>query len=188
MSINKVTISGNLTRDPEVRTTAGGTAVLKFGIAVNDRRKDAEGNWSDYPNFIECTVFGARATALGNILNKGMQVCIDGKLQYSSWEDKETHKNRSKIEVVVNEIDFLSQKSPQASGTVAASSSVSAPVASVVDNATTQNSMPVDNNVTSSDNTAGAASAPATPTPTPVATSAPAGQADSSSFDADIPV
>ena len=71
MSINRVIISGNLTRDPELRSTAGGTSVLGFGVAVNDRRKNQQtGEWEDYPNFIDCTMFGARADAvLTSILN-----------------------------------------------------------------------------------------------------------------------
>lgn len=65
MSINHVNISGNLTRDPELRTTAGGTNILSFGVAVNDRRKNPQtGKWQDVPNFIDCIVFGQRAEAL----------------------------------------------------------------------------------------------------------------------------
>ena len=62
MSINRVCISGNLTRDPEIRSTAGGTSVMGFGVAVNERRKSAQtGEWEDYPNFVDCTLFGRRA-------------------------------------------------------------------------------------------------------------------------------
>ena len=65
MSINRVIISGNLTRDPELRSTASGLPVLGFGVAVNDRRKNQQtGEWEDYPNFIDCTMFGARAESL----------------------------------------------------------------------------------------------------------------------------
>ena len=61
MSINRVNITGNLTRDPELRATAGGTQVLSFGVAVNDRRRNAQtGEWEDYPNFVDCTMFGTR--------------------------------------------------------------------------------------------------------------------------------
>ena len=64
MSINRVNITGNLTRDPELRATAGGTQVLSFGVAVNDRRRNAQtGEWEDYPNFVDCTMFGTRAEA-----------------------------------------------------------------------------------------------------------------------------
>lgn len=107
MSINSVNISGNLTRDPELRQTQGGTSVLGFGIAVNDRRKDANGEWGDVPNFVDCIVFGKRADALAPILSKGSKVCISGKLRYSSWE-KDGQKC-SKIEVAVNELELMSK-------------------------------------------------------------------------------
>lgn len=108
MSINRVNISGNLTRDPEVRMTRGGTAVLSFGVAVNDRRKNlSTGEWEDYPNFVDCTMFGTRAEAVGRYLSKGSKVAVEGKLRYSSWE--RDGQRRSKIEVVVEEIEFMSR-------------------------------------------------------------------------------
>lgn len=107
MSINRVAISGNLTRDPELRYTQGGTPILGFGVAVNDRRKNQSGEWVDYPNFVDCTMFGARAEAVSRYLSKGAKVAIDGKLRYSSWE-KDGQK-RSKLEVIVDEIEFLSR-------------------------------------------------------------------------------
>ena len=110
MSINKVCISGNLTRDPELRATAGGTQVLSFGVAVNDRRRNQQtGEWEDYPNFVDCTMFGNRAEALARILRKGMKVAIEGRLRYSSWEDKNGGGRRSKLEVVPDEIELMSQ-------------------------------------------------------------------------------
>ena len=108
MSINRVTISGNLTRDPELRATAGGTQVLSFGIAVNDRRRNPQsGEWEDYPNFVDCTMFGTRAEAVSRYLSKGSKVAIEGKLRYSSWE--RDGQRRSKLEVIVDEIEFLSR-------------------------------------------------------------------------------
>ena len=86
MSINRVIISGNLTRDPELRQTQSGMAVLSFGVAVNDRRKNpSTGEWEDYPNFVDCTMFGARANSLANYLSKGTKVSIEGKLRWSQW-------------------------------------------------------------------------------------------------------
>lgn len=109
MSVNRVNITGNLTRDPELRATKSGTSVLTLGVAVNDRRKNPQtGEWEDYPNFIDCTVFGRRADSLSKILAKGMKVAIEGKLHYSSWE-KDGMK-RSKITVNVDEVEFLSQR------------------------------------------------------------------------------
>lgn len=107
MSINRVAISGNLTRDPDLRSTRGGTAVLSFSVAVNDRRKNQSGEWEDYPNYVDCTMFGRRAESVGRYLSKGSKVAIDGKLRYSSWE-KDGQK-RSKLEVIVEEIEFLSK-------------------------------------------------------------------------------
>lgn len=111
MSVNQVAVTGNLTRSPELRATQGGTSVLSFGIAVNDRRKNASGQWEDVPNFFECVTFGNRATALSDILNKGMKVAISGKLHYSSWEkDGQKH---SKVDIIANEIEIMQNRKPQ---------------------------------------------------------------------------
>ena len=108
MSINRVNISGNLTRDPELRQTASGTQVLSFGIAVNDRRKNNQtGEWEDYPNFVDCTMCGSRAEAVSRFLSKGSKVAIEGKLHYSSWE--RDGQKRSKLEVIVDELEFMSR-------------------------------------------------------------------------------
>ena len=109
MSINRVMISGNLTRDPELRATAGGTQVMSFGVAVNDRRRNQQtGEWEDYPNFVDCTMFGTRAEAVSRFLKKGQKVAIEGKLRYSSWE--RDGQRRSKLEVIVDEIEFMSSR------------------------------------------------------------------------------
>ena len=108
MNINHVTISGNLTRDPELRMTAGGTQVLSFGVAVNDRRRNPQsGEWEEYPNFIDCTMFGNYAESMSRVLAKGMKVMIDGKLRYTAWE--RDGQKRSKIEVIVNHIEAMSR-------------------------------------------------------------------------------
>ena len=114
MSINRVAISGNLTRDPELRYTQGGTPILSFGVAVNDRHKNQSGEWEDYPNFVDCTMFGARAEAVSRYLSKGAKVAIDGKLRYSSWE--RDGQKRSKLEVIVDEIEFLSRSGEERTG------------------------------------------------------------------------
>ena len=109
MSINRVNISGNLTREPEMRALRNGTQVLSFSVAVNDRRKNPQtGEWEDYPNFVDCTMFGTRAEAVGRYLSKGTKVAIEGKLRYSSWE--KDGQRRSKLEVIVDEIEFMSQR------------------------------------------------------------------------------
>ena len=83
--------------------------MLGFGVAVNDRRKNQQtGEWEDYPNFIDCTMFGARAESLSRYLGKGTKVSIEGKLRWSQWE-REGQK-RSKIEVIVDELEFMSSR------------------------------------------------------------------------------
>lgn len=112
MSINRVNISGNLTRDPELRQTQGGMAILNIGVAVNDRRKNQQtGEWEDVPNFVDCVVFGTRAEKLAQFLAKGSKVAIEGKLRYSSWEKDGAR--RSKLEVIVDEIEFMSRGGSQ---------------------------------------------------------------------------
>ena len=111
MSINRVNISGNLTRDPELRSLPSGTQVLSFGVAVNDRvRNQTTGNWEDRPNYVDCVVFGNRAEPLNRFLSKGSKVAIEGKLRWSQWQDKQTGSNRSKLEVVVDQVEFLSPR------------------------------------------------------------------------------
>lgn len=119
MSINKVTLTGNLTRDPDLRSTAGGMPVLGFGVAVNDRRKNQQtGEWEDYPNFIDCTMFGTRAEKITPYLAKGTKVAIDGKLRWSQWE--RDGQKRSKLEVIIDEIEFLSQRGSEVAHTAPA--------------------------------------------------------------------
>ena len=109
MSINRVVITGNLTRDPEVRTTASGTSIMSMGVAVNDRRKNNQtGEWEDYANFIDCTMFGTRAANVAQYLNKGTKVAIEGKLRWSQWE--RDGQKRSKIEVMVDDLEFMSSR------------------------------------------------------------------------------
>ena len=114
MSINRVNISGNLTRDPELRATAGGTQVLTMGVAVNDRRRNPQtGNWEDSPIFVDCVMFVTLPEALSRYLSKGTKVAIEGKLRYSSWE--RDGQRRSKLEVVVDDIEFMTSRGSQGS-------------------------------------------------------------------------
>lgn len=109
MSINHVNITGNLTRDPQLRQLSNGNSVLDLGVAVNDRRKNPQsGEWEDYPNFVDCSVFGKRAESLSRYLHKGQKVAIEGKLRYSSWE-KDGQK-RSKLSVIVDDLEFMSAR------------------------------------------------------------------------------
>lgn len=105
--MNKVALIGNLTRDAEMRQTQGGMAIANIGIAVNDRVKNRQTDeWEDYANFINCTMFGKRAEGLAPYLNKGQKVGIDGHLHWSQWETEDGNK-RSKLEVIVDNLDLL---------------------------------------------------------------------------------
>ena len=106
MSINTVTISGNLTREPELRKTSAGLPVMQMNVAVNDRRKNPNTDeWEDHPNYVDCTLFGSRADHIIEYLEKGSKVAVEGKLRWSQWE-KDGIK-RSKLEVVANEVEFI---------------------------------------------------------------------------------
>lgn len=109
MSINRVVITGNLTREPELRRAASGMAILNLGIAVNDRRKNPQsGEWENVPNYLDCVIFGTRAESVSRFLHKGSKVAIEGKLRYSSWE--KDGQRRSKIEVMVDDLELLTPK------------------------------------------------------------------------------
>ncbi len=115
MSINVVTLSGNLGGDAELRSTAGGTFVLSFQLAVNDRQKDkSSGEWVDYTNWITCVLFGNRAQSLAGILAKGTKVAIEGKLRWSQWE--RDGQKRSKIEVIVDDLELMSPRGSAQAG------------------------------------------------------------------------
>jgi single-strand DNA-binding protein len=110
MSINRVMVTGNLTRDPELRSTGSGMSILSMRMAVNDRRKNQQtGEWEDSPNYVDVTVFGARADALSRFLSKGSKVAIEGKLRWSEWESPGGEK-RSKLEIVADDVEFLSSR------------------------------------------------------------------------------
>ena len=110
MSINKVVITGNLTRDCESRQTASGFSICNFSVAVNDRRKNQQtGAWEDYANFVDCTLLGKRAESLAQYLTKGTKVAVEGKLHWSQWQAQDGSK-RSKLDVTVDDIELLSSR------------------------------------------------------------------------------
>lgn len=109
MSINRVVVSGNLTREPELRM-AGSTPLLQLGIAVNERRKNASsGEWEDVPNFFDVLVWGQRGESLSRFLKKGSKIVVSGKLRWSQWTTNEGQK-RSKVEIVADEVDLFSAR------------------------------------------------------------------------------
>ena len=103
---------GNLTRDPELRYTSGGTAVASFGLAVNRKFKQGE-EWKDEVCFVDITAWAKQGENCAEYLNKGSLVFIEGRLNYQTWE-AEGGQKRSKLEVVANNVQFLTPKgSPQ---------------------------------------------------------------------------
>jgi single-strand DNA-binding protein len=107
--INRVTIVGRLTRDPELRHLSSGTPVLQLGIACNGRQRDDAGNWTDKPNFFDVKVFGNQAEMLAQHLVKGRRIGVDGRLDWSSWEAQDGSK-RSKVEIVAQSVQFLDSR------------------------------------------------------------------------------
>lgn len=108
--INAVCISGNLTRDPELRATRGGSAVLDFCVAVNDRRRNQQtGEWEDHANYVNCSLYGKRAESLHRHMYKGQKVAVQGRLRYRSWTGEDGQK-RDRLDVAVDEIAFLDGK------------------------------------------------------------------------------
>lgn len=119
MSLNTVTVSGNLTRDPELRMNANGTAFLNLGIAVNENRKNSQGEWEPYTHFFEASAVGKRAEALSRILTKGMKVAISGRLSWRQWESPDGGK-RTAVSISVDEVDIMAKKHDNAGDGVAA--------------------------------------------------------------------
>src|SRR5437763_13715982 len=114
MNINRVVLTGNLTRDPELRATGGGLSVCKLGIAVNTRRKNSEGQWEEKPNFFRVTVFGRQAESCGQYLKKGRPVAIDGRLEWSTWE--QDGQKRESIDIIADTVQFLGGREDAGNG------------------------------------------------------------------------
>lgn len=109
-SINKVTILGNVTRDPEIRSTAGGTIVANFSVATNERRKDAQGEWQDYPEYHNLLAFTRTAEIVRDYVKKGNKLYVEGKIQTRNWDDKTSGEKKYRTEIIVNELVLLSGK------------------------------------------------------------------------------
>jgi single-strand DNA-binding protein len=106
-NINRVVLTGNLTRDPELRSVpTSGLSVCSLRIATNTRRKDSSGAWGDKANYFSVTVWGAQGENCARYLSKGRPVAIDGRLEWREWEDKSGSKRES-IEIVADSVQFL---------------------------------------------------------------------------------
>ncbi len=114
-NVNVVVITGNLTRDPELRHTGGGTAVCELRVAVNSRRK--EGNdWVDKPNFFDVTVWGAQGENCATYLSKGRPVAVEGRLDWREWEAKDGSGKRQAVSIVANSVQFLGSRDGSGGG------------------------------------------------------------------------
>ena len=115
-SVNKVILLGNVGKDPEIRSTPGGTMVATFGLATSDRAKDAQGNWQDRTEWHNLVAFGRIAEIIRDYVKKGNKIFIEGSLRTSSWDDKQSGQKRYKTEIIVNELILLSGREEGASG------------------------------------------------------------------------
>ncbi len=116
-------ITGNLTRDPELRSTPSGTSVCKLRVAVNSRRKDgASGEWVDKPNYFDVTVWGAQGENCANYLSKGRPVAVEGRLDWREWEAQDGTK-RQAVEIIANSVQFLGSRGDNPAAAVATASS-----------------------------------------------------------------
>src|SRR6187399_2091300 len=109
-NINRVVLVGNLTRDPELRHTPSGTPVCSLRLAVNTRRKDESGQWTDKPNYFDVTVWGAQGENCAQYLAKGRPVAIDGRLEWREWDDKDTGKKRQSVDIIADSVQFLGSR------------------------------------------------------------------------------
>lgn len=109
-NFNKVILLGNLTRDVELRYTQGGLAVAKFGMAVNRRSTNKDGEARESTCFVDMTAFGKQAEVLEQYVRKGSQLFTEGRLEFSTWEDKNGGGKRNKLEVIVENFQFVGSR------------------------------------------------------------------------------
>jgi single-strand DNA-binding protein len=105
--VNKVMLLGNVGKDPEIRTTAGGMTVASFSLATADRAKDAQGNWADKTEWHNLVCFQRTAEIVRDYVKKGSQIFVEGKIQTRSWDDKTSGEKKYKTEILVNELSLL---------------------------------------------------------------------------------
>lgn len=114
-SINRVVLVGNLTRDPELRSTPAGTSLCRLRVACNSRWRNSDtGEWDEKPNFFDVSVFGASAEACSRFLEKGRAVAVDGRLDWHEWESTEGER-RQAVGVVADNVQFLASRQGPAS-------------------------------------------------------------------------
>jgi single-strand DNA-binding protein len=109
-NINRVVLVGNLTKDPELRHTPGGTPVCSMRVAVNSRRRDETGNWVDKPNYFDVSVFGNQAESCTQYLSKGRPVGIDGRLDWREWDATDGSGKRQAVQIIAESVQFLGSR------------------------------------------------------------------------------
>jgi single-strand DNA-binding protein len=124
-SVNKVFLLGNVGKDPEIKSTAGGTMVANFTLATSDRQKDAQGNWQDRTEWHNLVAFTRLAEIVRDYVKKGSKLFVEGKIQTRSWDDKESGQKRYRTEIIVNDLSLLSGREEGGSGGYSRASSSS---------------------------------------------------------------
>jgi single-strand DNA-binding protein len=115
-SVNKVFLLGNVGKDPEIRSTPSGTIVATFGLATSDRFQDAQGNWQDRTEWHNLVAFKRNAEIIRDYVKKGAKLYVEGKLQTSNWDDKQSGQKRYKTEIIVNDLSLLSGRDEASGG------------------------------------------------------------------------
>ncbi len=129
-SVNKVILLGNVGKDPETRSTGGGTLVANFTLATSDRQKDAQGNWQERTEWHNLVAFTRLAEIVRDYVKKGSKLYIEGKIQTRSWDDKETGAKRYRTEIIVNDLSLLSGREEGSSSGYSRAASSSSSTAS----------------------------------------------------------
>ena len=119
-NFNKVILAGNLTRDPELRYTPKGTAVVKLGMAINRTWKNETGESKEEVTFVDIDAWGRQAEVIAQYMRKGRPILVEGRLQLDSWEDKTSHEKKSKLKVVLESFSFIDSKVPEGGAGAAA--------------------------------------------------------------------
>jgi single-strand DNA-binding protein len=115
-SVNKVFLLGNVGKDPEIRSTAGGTMVASFGLATTERQKDASGNWTDKTEWHNLIAFSKLAEIVRDYVKKGSKLFVEGRLNTRNWEDKDTKKKVYRTEIIISDLSLLSGREDGGSG------------------------------------------------------------------------
>jgi single-strand DNA-binding protein len=115
-SVNKVILLGNVGKDPEIRSTPGGTMVASFSIATTERHKDASGNWADKTEWHNLVAFTKLAEIVRDYVKKGSKLYVEGRLTTRNWEDKDTKKKVYRTEIIVNDLSLLSAREEGSGG------------------------------------------------------------------------